>query len=53
MKYFTIYDKTKTYLYPNMKTATPEEVGMEYSAVNIESIKYVIHRPRANTGHGF
>lgn len=42
MKYITIYENTKTYLYPNMKTATPEEVGMEYSAVNIEGIKCVI-----------
>lgn len=37
IKYLTIYDNTKTYLFPNMTQATPDIVAMQYSAVNTGS----------------
>lgn len=37
-----IYNHEKTYLFPNMCVATPEEVAKNYSAVNIPSLTTVI-----------
>lgn len=42
MKYVTIYDNSKNYLFPNMKVATPEIIAMEYNAVNIPDLICVI-----------
>jgi hypothetical protein len=34
-KYLEVYDNQKTYIFPNMTLATPEEVTKNYSVVNI------------------
>ncbi len=41
-KVLEIYDKTKTYLYPNMTLATPENVATTYSVVNIPNLECII-----------
>lgn len=42
-----IYDNTKTYFYPNMTTATPEEVSAQYAIVNVPNLKTVIQTDKA------
>ena len=41
-KILEIYDNTKTYLYPNMNLATPDNVAATYSVVNIPNLECVI-----------
>jgi hypothetical protein len=44
-----IYDNTKTYLFPNMMQATPEEVAKNYSAVNIPGLVCVFETDESRT----
>lgn len=44
-----IYDSTKTYLYPNMQSATPERVAAEFTAVNTPGVKAVITTDQSAT----
>lgn len=37
-----IFDKTKTYVYPNNKVATPDIVAADFPATQIDGIKYVV-----------
>ena len=41
-KVLEIYDKSKTYLYPNMTLATPENVADTYSVVNVPNLECII-----------
>ncbi len=44
-----IYNNTKTYLFPNMNLATPEEVAKIYASVNIPNLDCVIETDESRT----
>lgn len=36
-KYLEIYNPTKTYVYPSMQVATPQDIQANYSMVNVDT----------------
>ncbi len=48
-KVLEIYDNTKTYLFPNMMVATPEEVARNYTAVNELDLECIIETDESRT----
>lgn len=48
-KVLEIYDHKKTYLFPNMMQATPDEVAKNYSAVNIPGLTCVFETDISRT----
>ncbi len=48
-KVLEIYNYEKTYLFPNMCIATPEEVAKTYTAVNIPNVACVIETDESRT----
>ena len=42
MKKLYFFDKTKTYIYPNNKLATPDVVAKDFPATQLGIIKYVV-----------
>ncbi len=49
MRYLTIYDKSKVYFYPNMKTASYEDVANEYSVVAVQDMVCIIETDVSGT----
>lgn len=49
MKLLEIYNQEKTYLFPNMTIASPEEVAKTYTAVNIPNLTCVIETDESRT----